>query len=45
MTSGPTAAEEIRDATGGRGADVVLDFVGTDATLALGVAAARTVAT
>ena len=43
VTSGPTAAEEIREATGGRGADVVLDFVGADATLALGVAAARTV--
>jgi propanol-preferring alcohol dehydrogenase len=43
VTPGPTAAEEIRDATAGRGADVVLDFVGTDATLALGVAAARTV--
>ncbi|MFG1894736.1 NAD(P)-dependent alcohol dehydrogenase [Micromonospora zamorensis] len=43
VMSGPTAAEEIRQATGGRGADVVLDFVGADATLALGVAAARTV--
>ncbi|MDG4780273.1 NAD(P)-dependent alcohol dehydrogenase [Micromonospora sp. WMMD961] len=43
IMSGPDAAEEIRQATGGRGADVVLDFVGTDATLALGVATARTV--
>ncbi|SCF26388.1 NAD(P)-dependent alcohol dehydrogenase [Micromonospora chokoriensis] len=43
ISSGPGAAEEIRQATGGRGADVVLDFVGTDATLALGVATARTV--
>ena len=40
--SGDTAADQIRDATGGRGADVVLDFVGADATLALGAAAART---
>ncbi|WFF03940.1 NAD(P)-dependent alcohol dehydrogenase [Micromonospora sp. WMMD964] len=43
IMSGPSAAEEIRQATGGRGADVVLDFVGNDATLALGVATARTV--
>ncbi|MEU8208861.1 NAD(P)-dependent alcohol dehydrogenase [Micromonospora sp. NPDC049044] len=43
VRSGPNAAEEIRQATGGRGADVVLDFVGNDATLALGVASARTV--
>jgi propanol-preferring alcohol dehydrogenase len=34
-------AQQIRDATGGRGADVVLDFVGADATLALGAAVAR----
>ena len=31
----------IREATGGRGADVVLDFVGADATMAMGAAAAR----
>ncbi|MEV7330517.1 NAD(P)-dependent alcohol dehydrogenase [Micromonospora sp. NPDC093244] len=43
VASGPSAAEEIRDATGGRGADVVLDFVGADATLTLGAAVARTV--
>ncbi|RKN45416.1 NAD(P)-dependent alcohol dehydrogenase [Micromonospora endolithica] len=43
MLSGPDTAEEIRRATGGRGADVVLDFVGADPTLTLGVAAARTV--
>ncbi len=36
------AAAEIRAATGGRGADVVLDFVGSDATLALGAAVGRT---
>ena len=43
IASGDTAADQIRDATGGRGADVVLDFVGADATLALGAALARTV--
>ncbi|HEX7100033.1 MAG TPA: NAD(P)-dependent alcohol dehydrogenase [Acidimicrobiia bacterium] len=39
--SGESTAEEIRQATGGRGADVILDFVGVDATLAMGAAAAR----
>jgi propanol-preferring alcohol dehydrogenase len=39
--SGEKTAEEIRQATGGRGADVVLDCVGVDATIAMGVAAAR----
>ena len=34
-------AEQIRAATGGRGADVVIDCVGADATLAMGAAAAR----
>ncbi|HET6503157.1 MAG TPA: NAD(P)-dependent alcohol dehydrogenase [Amycolatopsis sp.] len=34
-------AHDIRAVTGGRGADVVLDCVGNDATLALGAAAAR----
>ncbi|MFC0509104.1 NAD(P)-dependent alcohol dehydrogenase [Micromonospora costi] len=43
VPSGTTAAEEIRQATGGLGADLVLDFVGADATLALGAAVARTV--
>jgi propanol-preferring alcohol dehydrogenase len=43
MLSGEDTAQEIRRATGGRGADVVLDFVGVDVTLALGAAAARTV--
>lgn len=43
LTPGEQAAAEIREFTGGRGADVVLDFVGADATLALGAAAARTV--
>lgn len=35
------APEQIRDATEGRGADVVLDFVGVDATLALGASVGR----
>ncbi|MEV8438741.1 NAD(P)-dependent alcohol dehydrogenase [Actinosynnema sp. NPDC051121] len=35
-------AETIRRRTGGRGADVVIDCVGNDATLALGAAVART---
>jgi propanol-preferring alcohol dehydrogenase len=42
VTSGEAAADQIREATGGRGADVVLDFVGADATMALGAAVART---
>ncbi|MER7416081.1 NAD(P)-dependent alcohol dehydrogenase [Micromonospora peucetia] len=43
MLSDKDTAQEIRRATGGRGADVILDFVGADPTLALGAAAARTV--
>lgn len=42
LQSDGSTVEEIRGATGGRGADVVLDFVGADATLAIGAAAART---
>ena len=34
-------ADEIRAVTGGRGADVVLDFVGSESTLAFGAAATR----
>lgn len=34
-------ADQIREATGGRGADVIIDCVGADATLAMGAAAAR----
>lgn len=34
-------ADTVRDVSGGRGADVVLDFVGTDATLALAAASVR----
>jgi propanol-preferring alcohol dehydrogenase len=41
VTSGADAAAEIREATGGVGADVVLDFVGSDATMQLGVQVAR----
>ena len=41
VTAGPDAAAEIRDATGGVGADVVLDFVGAEATMQLGVQVAR----
>jgi alcohol dehydrogenase, propanol-preferring len=41
VAPGESAATEIRAITDGRGADVVLDFVGSDATLQLGVAAAR----
>jgi alcohol dehydrogenase, propanol-preferring len=41
LTSGPDTAAEIREATRGHGADVVLDFVGVDATLAVAAAAAR----
>lgn len=39
-----TAAADIRTMTSGKGADVVLDFVGTSDTMALGVAIARTLA-
>ncbi|MEV6692303.1 NAD(P)-dependent alcohol dehydrogenase [Micromonospora sp. NPDC051196] len=41
LRSGEGTVEEIRSATGGRGADVVLDFVGADATMKMGAAAAR----
>jgi propanol-preferring alcohol dehydrogenase len=42
IISDENAASTLREETGGRGADVVLDFVGSESTLALGVAAART---
>lgn len=38
---GDEAAAQVLDASRGRGVDVVLDFVGVDATLALGAAVAR----
>jgi len=41
VVSGPDATAEIRAATGGRGADVVLDFVGSESTLALGASVTR----
>jgi alcohol dehydrogenase, propanol-preferring len=41
VTAGPDAADEVRDATGGLGADVVLDFVGAQATMELGAAITR----
>jgi propanol-preferring alcohol dehydrogenase len=41
VTSGPDAAAEIREATKGVGADVVLDFVGAEATMQLGAQVAR----
>jgi threonine dehydrogenase-like Zn-dependent dehydrogenase len=39
VPSGDKAAEQIRQTTGGRGADVVPDFVGANATLALSAGA------
>ena len=41
LQSGESTATDIRAATGGRGADVVLDLVGADATLALSAAVIR----
>jgi propanol-preferring alcohol dehydrogenase len=41
VPAGDGAAEAVKDATRGRGADVTLDFVGADSTLALGAAATR----
>ena len=41
VLSGPDAAAEVQEVTAGRGAEVVLDFVGADSTLALGAAVAR----
>ncbi len=43
VESAGNATEEIRRATGGRGADLVMDCVGSDATLALGAAVVRTI--
>ena len=42
VLAGDRAVEEIRAITGGRGADVVIDLVGNDATIATAVASART---
>ena len=41
MAAGDDAAAEIRELTGGLGADAVFDFVGVDATMALGAAVVR----
>lgn len=44
VRSDDSAATEIRDLTGGRGADVVIDFVGTTTTLELARSVARIMA-
>ncbi len=44
VLSNDTAAEAVRELTGGRGADVVIDFVGTTATMNLARAVARVMA-
>lgn len=41
LRSDDTTAEAIRDATGGHGAEVVIDMVGSDASLALAAASVR----
>jgi propanol-preferring alcohol dehydrogenase len=41
VLAGPGAVEEIRALTRGRGADVVIDIVGNDATIGLAVASVR----
>ena len=41
VLSGQQASEELRELTSGRGAELVLDFVGVDATLALATSIAR----
>ncbi|HMR96299.1 MAG TPA: NAD(P)-dependent alcohol dehydrogenase [Microthrixaceae bacterium] len=41
VRAGDDAAAEIADLTGGKNADVVLDFVGSDSTIQLAVAAGR----
>ena len=41
LTPGPTLVDEVRAATDGHGADVVLDFVGSDSTLATAAAVTR----
>jgi propanol-preferring alcohol dehydrogenase len=42
VISGDGTATRVRDLTDGRGADVVLDFVGSDATIAMSLSMART---
>ena len=41
VAAGDAALDEVRELTGGRGADLVADFVGVDPTLALGAALVR----
>jgi propanol-preferring alcohol dehydrogenase len=41
VAMGGDAEAQVREVSGGRGADVVLDFVGADATMALGAAVTR----
>ena len=41
VTAGDAAADEVREITGGRGATLVLDCVGNDATIALAAATVR----
>jgi alcohol dehydrogenase, propanol-preferring len=41
IEAGPDAAAEVRDATGGRGAELVVDLVGSDDTLSLAMAVGR----
>lgn len=41
LEAGDLAALAVRESTGGRGADVIIDCVGSDATLATAVASAR----
>jgi alcohol dehydrogenase, propanol-preferring len=41
VVTGESAAQEVRAATGGKGADLVLDLVGSDGTLALAAAVSR----
>ncbi|HEY8524685.1 MAG TPA: NAD(P)-dependent alcohol dehydrogenase [Acidimicrobiales bacterium] len=44
VASGDDAAAQVRDLTGGKGADVALDFVGVDATIALAAQVSRPLA-
>ncbi len=44
VLSNDTAAEAVRELTGGRGADVIIDFVGATPTMSLARAVARTMA-
>lgn len=41
LTAGPDVAEAVKEATGGRGAHAVIDFVGSDASMATAVACSR----